>query len=445
MITFLVLINYSTVLAQGSKKKGGGSTPPSSSAAASTPSSSSGASSPAANTGSQQNGYVYRLPKNYHLFYYSYKDTMILIARDPKIPGSKILSEIFVKRRTIDCSPLPIPLTGKAEDQIRQIQLRDPCTLRPASPKLAAQLQPEEFKQEGIPDTLCIASICTNTDSLFKRENRIVDSLSRYFPNPRWNFLNLWKGRRMRVSITQADSGKLQIGIYDNNFLSRDVANDWRNITFTKIGTKDRLKPDYAIPISKGDSAQNFYLQVNNKIFAKDPLSYMVLHYSLTLVGAMTIPFKYRWPPHGVNIYNKNPQTQGDSIIAAPSESTGSINIALFLGRKWGGTKFYFDPSKTKNTIAVMTSVFAGPTLINLSNANVAYPKSVDSLPSAALAFSFGGALSIEWKGIDLGLFGGADFTSKSYHWIYNRRFWLGFGIGVNLSMFTSGPTQFQM
>lgn len=162
----------------------------------------------------------------------------------------------------------------------------------------------------------------------------------------------------------------------------------------------------------------------------------------------MVIPYKYRFAPKNTNIYvakSNSSRFPADSLVAAPSESTGSINLAMYIGRKWGYTRFYFDQSKNHNTLSYMASAFVGASLVPLSVGNVKYPKNPDSLPSQAIAFTGGFAATLEWRGIDVGLFAGKDFTSSRYGWIYNKKTWLGFGIGVNLGMFTSGPSQIQL
>jgi hypothetical protein len=248
------------------------------------------------------------------------------------------------------------------------------------------------------------------------------------------------------VAVTQGDSGKLQIAMYDNNFPVHVGSFKNNEIDYTAIVTGAITVGDHAVPISADDSAQNFYLQINNKARANDPIVYISLPYALTQYGAFTIPLKYRFAPKNVKIYTKGAQNSADSVVSAPSESSGSINVAFYVGRKWGRTRFYYDQTKTKNTLSFMLSGFVGPTLVSLSNTNVAYPHNTDSLPAQSIALSFGGAATLEWRTIDLGLFIGADYSlPKQLNWVYNKRVWIGFGLGVNLGMFSSGPTQFQL
>ncbi len=92
-----------------------------------------------------------------------------------------------------------------------------------------------------------------------------------------------------------------------------------------------------------------------------------------------------------------------------------------------------------------MLSGFVGPTLLSLSNANVAYPHNTDSLPSQSIALSFGAAATLEWRAIDLGLFIGADYSLPNHlNWV-DKKIWIGFGLGMYLGMLASGPTLFQL
>jgi hypothetical protein len=426
---FLVLLSCVTM---AQKSKGGAASPAGSST---TPPGSSG---PASATGTQQTGYVYRLPWRYHIRY-----------------GS-------VHYRLADSLVQAAPAAGNVTSTTKR-------TIKVHQPKGIGGTVEIHQKHDKVPEGALEDADITIPKPLNVPANSTVtyitiDSVSRYWDRPvigihswylPWNWLRYlyrlpsWFTRyRLRVSVTEADSGKLQLGMYERGFQPSAHPYDGKYIDLTQFIRGDSVADDYAIPIGASDTAQNFYLQIDNKILASQPISYIQLRYASTQYGAMAVPFKYRFAPKHTQIYVAKPQSTryaSDTVVSAPSESTGSINLALFFGRKWGYTRFYFDQSKTHNTVAVMLSAFAGASLIPISVSNVKYPKDADSLSTQAIAFSFGGALSLEWRGIDLGIFSGADYTSNKFGWIYNKKIWIGFGIGVNLGMFTSGPTQVQL
>jgi len=432
LLLLILITAHLIVFAQGHGKGGGGSTSGSGSSSGSSVTSTSpaGASSPAANSGSQQTGYVYRLPWRYHLKYGSVHSVMNSVRIDsPR--ANMTISTTVITRDTIKCDTTK-SLFRHAISRQKVKRGHNPC--------------PNTIMDTVIhalpPVTTCTPAgnaSCTQGSPATQTDIRI-DSITRYWDQP-WT---IFKRHRLKVSITQADSGKLQIGIYDRGFQPVDKPVPREHIHFAILEVDGVETDDYAIPISANDSAQNFYLQIHNKLLVGQPLTYISIPYALTQYGAMVIPYKFRWAPRNKKIYVKGPQNPADTVVSAPSESTGNINLALYLGRKWGTTRFFFDQTKTRNTLSFMVSGFIGASLISLSSANIAYPKYTDSLPAQTIAFTCGGAATVEWKGIDLGLFTGWDFTSAKMGWIYNKKLWLGFGVGVNLGMFTSGPTQLQ-
>lgn len=440
----LMLVNISLTAQKG---KGSGGAGPSSAPA--------GSSGPASASGTQQTGYVYRLPWCYHIRYASVHYSSITF----NIP-------IFPYYISIPILNNQVPVSSNL------VKNKNYFSKRVIHKHQAQGISPTSDIHQS--HDKVIPGVREDLDSTFPEPRPMptaiqtvtsvaIDSVSRYWDRESlgikrwylpWNWLRYlyklpdWFARyRLRVSVTQADSGKLQLGIYDRSFGSSEHPFDGKFIDETNLIRGKTRTPDYAIPIGSKDSAQNFYLQIDNKTFTSDPISYIQLRYASTQFGAMLIPYKYRFAPKHTQIYIPKPQSninKNDTIFPAPSESTGNINIAVFIGRKWGYTRFYFDQTKTHNTLAFMVSGFAGASLIPISLSNVKFPKDADSLASQAIAFSIGGAASLEWRGIDLGIFSGLDITSNKFDWIYNKKIWIGFGIGVNLGMFTSGPTQFQ-
>ena len=126
----------------------------------------------------------------------------------------------------------------------------------------------------------------------------------------------------------------------------------------------------------------------------------------------------------------------------------------MYIGRKWGRTRFYADPTMTNNTVSVECMAFAGPSLIALSLSNIdsATTKyiTVSSVmnkttntyigPANMIALSTGGGVVLGYQKFSFGFFGGIDIPmTPQSGWVYNKKFWIGFGIGVNLGVISSG------
>lgn len=402
---------------------------------------------PSPASGNSQSGYVYRLKYKFHIKYGVVTKTLTQIPRDGPLSKTKIINNTVTSKDTIVCADTlntEYNYTPPSQQSITQ-KVINHC-------KLFSFISPT---MSEICDTSCVTP-CIGDSTHFLHTYLHIDSVSRYWYRPHnflthhW-FLNLitfnpiFSRYRLRVSITQADSGRLQLGMYDRDFQA-GVANINNRVDAINILLgKATVDSDYARPITNLDSAQKFYLQVNNKLAAGSPIVFISIPYSLTQYGAMTIPFKFRWAPPGRSIKAKSP-SGSDSVVSAPSESSASINLSGYIGRKWGRTRFYFDGSKTHNTTSFMLAAFIGPTLVALNGTNTEAKDSfVVNTPSNILALSYGGAAVFEWRAIDFGLFGGADVPLTShYGWVYRNRFWLGFGIGVNLGMFSTSTAQIQ-
>lgn len=253
-----------------------------------------------------------------------------------------------------------------------------------------------------------------------------------------------------RVEVVQGDSGKLQVffrrpafaqSIGGGNFTVTDSVN---MATYNYTGNI----PHYAIPVELMDSAQNFTLQVKPQNVVNDPTYYIKLRYHLLQYGPLVIPYKYRFANNvktgGYTPGQGTPGAPGTDTISAPSESTGSLNLSLYLGYKFGTTKFYYDATKSHNTVAGMISVFAGPSLVALSASNVAFNTDLSRTPAQIIAVSTGLAFSVEWQSFSFGLFSGLDLPlEQNSPWVYKGRPWIGFGVGFNLGMITSANPQF--
>jgi len=271
----------------------------------------------------------------------------------------------------------------------------------------------------------------------------VVDTIDRYFARPRGWFGALFGRGRLRVSVTQADSGKLKVQF-------RDVINTsatalaFNQINFKRYLPTGELSP--AVPISSTDSAQNFSLTIRNRGQVRESTNYLSLPYTVLQYGAVTIPFKYRFrnnrPIGGTATPAANTFETG---VNAPSEATAGFNVAGFIGYKWGRTQFFYDQTQTHNTVSYMVAAFGGPALFSLTANNTNYGADLNQVASQQIAFSTGTAFTMEWRSVNFGLFYGWDIPVESSPWVYRYKGWIGFGIGFSLGMFTNSGPQGQM
>ena len=252
----------------------------------------------------------------------------------------------------------------------------------------------------------------------------IVDSMYRY------------ADRHLRVSVAQGDSGKLTLGILQSWIPEKE-----QTVGFTgEVSTEDTIaQKTYdgyehsALLLRPADQLNNLYLRVKPKVQFRDPTYFIKLHYTAWQTGVLTIPYKYRFG-------GRHFQNARDSTITVPNDATNNINVALSGGFRFGGTRFYYDQSKSHNTWAGMVALFAGPAIISVSSTNTVHA----SASSNEVGLSTGGGMMLQLKNINFGAFLGVDipFSSAGQDWYYANKVWLGFGIGLNLAMFTVGSHQ---
>jgi hypothetical protein len=143
--------------------------------------------------------------------------------------------------------------------------------------------------------------------------------------------------------------------------------------------------------------------------------------------GALTIPFKYRYG------YNK-----GD--IKVKSDVIAGFNIGLYGGYKLTNYKLKNRSGTYLNN--TFSSLRVGP-FINISAATLdsvtttagKEPMAKDDKHNIAV-LSPGVGIMLDVNGVQFGVYGGWDFGmgSEARNWNYNKKFWLGFGIGYKLT-----------
>lgn len=284
-------------------------------------------------------------------------------------------------------------------------------------------------------DTQCIPSdknSCSASKYLsVQRVTVTIDSIDRF------------TRRKTHASVVQGDSGKLAITFREDYISSGQKKLEARQPELLAIGApveivykKDFSKTDtahYAQALKPGDMVGNVSLVVKPKLTFRDTTFYIRLHYLTFQTGVLTIPYKYHFG-------YKQPLASGakDTI---PNDLSLNLNVSLAAGLRIGRTRFYYDAGKTVNGLASFFGVFAGPTQLQLSSTNTF---SGASKSTNQLGLTAGLCAMLELKNINFGGFGGLDMplSRAGGDWYYANRFWIGFGVGLNLAMFALGNHQ---
>lgn len=165
-----------------------------------------------------------------------------------------------------------------------------------------------------------------------------------------------------------------------------------------------------------------YYIQIPVRTKMSDHDLFFSIPYSTWEAGLLTVPFKYRFGHRSATVAN---------------QLSSGINAGVYVGRKWGRTRFFADTGRKSNSWAFMLAGVFTPTVIAIDSTNT--DKQV-KITSSELGMSLGGAALLSFKDLNVGVVGGWDLpvTGESDKWIYANKFWLGFGIGYTLGGF--GP-----
>lgn len=139
---------------------------------------------------------------------------------------------------------------------------------------------------------------------------------------------------------------------------------------------------------------------------------------------SLTIPLKYRFRDKEDNL---------------EEEFSSGINLNFLLGFSYGNTKFiHRDKVGNKsNTWKLTGGLILGTGTVALNSANTSLAS--NPLPSGESItkglFTLGYGATYSYNKINIGLFLGKDYSvgNQSSKWNYNKRFWLGFGVGYSL------------
>lgn len=202
---------------------------------------------------------------------------------------------------------------------------------------------------------------------------------------------------------------------------SNEVNSDWfKNSEHFKVYNISNPSILEYYLVNKYDISNKYMLKLNNR----ESLSYKSSSLDL---GALTIPFKYRFK------YKK-----GDFNIK--SDVSASFNIGAYAGYKL--TKYHLINRADSYVHKSMFSLRVGP-FINISAAALdstntttgKTPFKKDEKQNIAV-LSTGIGLMGDIRGLQVGIYGGWDFGMgpEGSNWNYHRKFWLGFGIGYKIT-----------
>ncbi len=226
----------------------------------------------------------------------------------------------------------------------------------------------------------------------FENENFIERPFNRIFRN------------NLKASISQTDDGVLKVDIWGI------TGNDSAAGLDQYVNSQDDLSDEYY-----------YFIKLPRRSKMNTAVTYLSLKYATWEYGLTTVPYKY---------------FRGDKNDSIPNLAIKDFNAGLYIGRKWGRTRFYHDKSKIHHSVSYMTTTFLSPTLISLTpeTTNIKTYR-----PGTELGLTFGFGLMASYRDINLGLLGGWDIplSSAGRNWNYYKEFWIGMGLGYKLNIFT--------
>ncbi|PQJ22767.1 hypothetical protein BSU00_00120 [Tenacibaculum sp. SG-28] len=172
--------------------------------------------------------------------------------------------------------------------------------------------------------------------------------------------------------------------------------------------------------INNFDQNADFYIKLDNR-------SYLNLKEESIVFGPIIIPFKYRFG------HTKN----GVDISA---DFSADFNAGLFGGKSWGRyrVKYESDELKKLSNLSLTVGIFlslSATTFDEDSTTSAKVPLTEDESETRA-SLSPGIGIMTSIYNFNFGLFGGFEvgFGSIAEKWDYNKRPWIGFGVGYNIS-----------
>lgn len=250
-----------------------------------------------------------------------------------------------------------------------------------------------------------------------------------YFRNDTLNFFYTSDSAKTNDNNAFKNSYKKTICLSKKNRLKANLIQDDKNpsmliINFWGFSTDlASCKKDTNVVSSvyKIDKKHFFFTQIELQGTLSHIKPYKSIPYVTTEIGVVSIPYKYRF---------------GSKRYSIPNDVSTGVGGGIYIGRKWGRTRFFNDKLNTNsNSVAFTVGVFLSPIVIALSEE---VTKKVVKTKSNEMGGSIGIAAMLSFSNVNLGIISGIDFpiSGDSNKWIYANRPWVGFGIGYKLGIF---------
>lgn len=197
-----------------------------------------------------------------------------------------------------------------------------------------------------------------------------------------------------------------------------DINSDWFKNS-EQIRVKNAAGIQYYL-VNRYDRNAKYVLELQNR----ESIAYS--SGSLDL-GALTIPFKYRFG------FEKDGNKIKDDVAA-------NFNVGIYGGYKL--TNYHIINKAGTYTQKTRVALRVGP-FINISSVALdSATTTIGTLPfkenekQNIAVMSTGLGLMLDIRGIQIGIYGGADFGmgSEAKNWNYHKRGWLGFGVGYKIT-----------
>ncbi len=194
---------------------------------------------------------------------------------------------------------------------------------------------------------------------------------------------------------------------------------DWYTSSKNIIEVYENQNIDHYL-INNFDQNADFYIKLDNR-------SYLNLKEESIVFGPIIIPFKYRFG------HTKNG-------VAIGADFSADFNAGLFGGKSWGRYRVKYESNELKKlsnlslTVGLFLSLSA-TTFDEDSTTSAKVPLTEDESETRA-SLSPGIGIMTSIYNFNFGLFGGFEvgFGSIAEKWDYNKRPWIGFGVGYNIS-----------
>jgi hypothetical protein len=174
--------------------------------------------------------------------------------------------------------------------------------------------------------------------------------------------------------------------------------------------------------VNAKDNPDSFFFRIKKREVLGDTHKYVSIPYAVNEIGVITVPYKFWNGKNGVS----------NNVIT-------DFNAGLYVGRKWGRQRFYYDKAKNHESIAVTLAGFAGATKIDVTKDNTKDSIKFDR-NSSELGISVGFVTMLSYKQFNFGLLYGWDvpLTTASKNWLYASKPWIGFGIGYKVAILSN-------